>query len=87
MSDNKQAKISRKIEGRVVSAKMTKTVAVVVERTKIHPKYKKRYKVHKKYLVHDPKEQCRVGDVVTFVECRPISKRKKWRVVYANLNK
>ena len=47
----------------------------------MHPKYKKRYRVSTKYLVHDPKEQYSVGDTVEFVECRPLSARKRHRVV------
>ena len=71
----------RTFKGTVVRAAMTKTIAVTVERTKVHPKYGKRYKVTKCYLVHDEKNQYRPGDVVTFVECRPLSKWKRWRVI------
>ncbi len=57
-----------------------KTIVVVVERTKLHTKYLKRFKVTKKYKVHDSENKYKVGDKVFFIECRPISKGKRWRV-------
>jgi len=60
---------------------MPKTVVVKVERIKEHPKYKRRYKVHKTYKAHDEKDKYKVGDKVIIEECRPISKEKRWRVV------
>lgn len=88
--ENKQQKTEsktprkwRKFEGTVVSDKMQKTIVVLVERTKIHPLYSKRYKLSKKYKVHDPKGQYKVGDKVNFVECRPLSKDKRWRAIYS----
>ncbi len=80
--DNQKNKIRRTLTGVVVSDKMDKTRVVRVERTKIHPRYHKRYAVSKKYKVHDPKNLFKIGDRVFFVECRPLSKDKKWRVVY-----
>ena len=77
---NKKRK-KRRFKGIVVSNKMEKTIVVKVERTKMHPKYKKIYKVHKKYKVHDPKNQAKIGDKVVFEECRPISKDKKWKLL------
>lgn len=77
--------LKRQLKGVVVSNKMQKTVVVEVEKIKKHPKYKRRYKIHKRYKAHDEKEECKVGDVVTIEECRPVSKEKKWRVV-ARLN-
>jgi len=71
----------KRLIGKVVSDKMQKTVVVLVERIKEHPKYKRRYKVWKKYKAHDEKEECKVGDIVMIEECRPISKEKKWRVI------
>jgi len=71
----------KKLKGIVISDKMEKTVVVKVERIKEHPKYKRRYKVYKKYKAHDEKEKCKVGDKVTIEECRPISKEKRWRVI------
>ena len=71
----------RRLKGIVVSNKMSKTVVVSVERLKIHPLYKRRFRVHKKYKAHDPKGEYKVGDQVVIEECRPISKEKRWRVV------
>jgi small subunit ribosomal protein S17 len=62
---------------------MDKTVVVKVDKVKIHPKYKKRYTTSKKYKVHDEKEFYKEGDKVVFVGCRPMSKDKKWRVLYS----
>ncbi len=70
-----------KLQGKVVSDKMEKTVVVEVERVKEHPRYKKRYKIHKKYKAHDEKGEYKEGDVVIIEETRPISKDKKWRVI------
>jgi small subunit ribosomal protein S17 len=71
----------RTFQGTVVSAKMDKTVTVLVESTKVHPKYGKQYRVSKKYHVHDEKGEAQVGDVVRFEETRPLSKTKRWRVI------
>lgn len=75
-------KTHRQLQGVVVSSAQMKTVVVRVDRLRFHPIYKKRYTVSKKFHVHDEKEQFKVGDTVEFVECRPLSKTKKWRVVY-----
>lgn len=75
----KKTVIKRKFKGVVASDKMEKTIVVKVERTKVHPRYKKRYTVSRKYKVHDEKNQYKTGDKVTIVECRPISKHKRWR--------
>lgn len=75
-----QKKVIKKFKGTVVSTKMAKTAVVIVDDFKMHPKYKKRYKVSKKYKVHDETNSAKVGDVVEFVECRPLSKDKKWRL-------
>lgn len=82
--NNKNIKkaVKRKFSGIVVSDKMDKTIVVRVDQVKIHPKYKKRYAVSKKYKVHDEKNQFKEDDKVEFTECRPLSKDKKWRVVY-----
>jgi len=71
----------RKLTGTVVSNKMSKTIVVKVERQKIYPKYKARYKVFKKYKAHNEQNGFKIGDIVTIEECRPISKEKKWRVI------
>ena len=80
--DKKKKVIRKKFDGIVVSDKMDKTIVVKVSRVKVHPKYKKRYTVNKKYKVHDEKNQYKIDDKVTFVECRPLSKEKKWRALY-----
>lgn len=71
----------KRLKGTVISDKMEKTVVIKVERVKEHPKYKRRYKVHKKYKAHDGKGEYKVGDKVIIEECKPISKEKKWRVI------
>ena len=71
----------KKLTGIVVSDKMQKTVVVEVERIKEHPKYKRRFKVHKKYKVHDEKQEFHTGDKVIIEEIPPMSKEKKWRVI------
>lgn len=80
MSDIKQVQ-HRKFEGEVVSVKEEKTIHVLVKTTKMHPKYRKQYSVSKKYAVHDEHSRAKLGDVISFVECRPISKTKKWTLV------
>ncbi|BCD67369.1 30S ribosomal protein S17 [Nitratiruptor sp. YY09-18] len=70
----------RVIQGTVVKKSGDKTISLLVERKVMHPKYHKIVKRFKKYLVHDEKNQANVGDVVTAVECRPISKRKSFRL-------
>lgn len=74
-------KIAREFSGIVYSVAMDKTITVVVERRKLHPKYKKYYRVSDKYHVHDEKNEAKKGDKVKFVECRPISKTKRWRLL------
>lgn len=71
----------KKLQGIVVSDKMQKTVVVKVERIKEHPKYKRRYKIHKKYKAHDERGEFHIGDKVVIEETRPISKKKRWRVI------
>ncbi len=69
------------LKGTVVSDKMPKTLVVAVTRLKEHPIYKKRYKVTTRYKAHNEKEGYKIGDRVTIVECRPLSKDKRWRVI------
>lgn len=80
--DIKSIVIKKKFNGVVVSDKMDKTIVVKVDRVRQHPKYLKRYTVSKKYKVHDEKNQYKEGDKVNFIECRPLSKDKRWRVMY-----
>lgn len=67
--------------GRVVSNNMDKTVVVAVETLRRHPLYKKTIKRAVKYKVHDENNECKLGDKVKIVECRPLSRDKRWRVV------
>mgnify|MGYP000942420851 CR=1 FL=1 len=69
------------LQGIVVSDKMQKTVVVEVERIKEHPKYKRRFKIHKKYKAHDESGEFHVGDTVLIEEMTPMSKDKKWKVI------
>ena len=73
--------MKKQLTGTIISNKMQKTIVVRVERLKEHPKYKRRYRVYKKYKAHDEKGEYKVGDKVLIEECRPISKEKKWRVI------
>lgn len=66
--------------GKVISTKMPKTATVEVERVVVHPVYLKRYKRNRKYHVHD-ELGVKVGQRVKFVEAKPISKSKKWRIL------
>jgi len=66
--------------GVVVSDKMDKTAVVSVERRYRHPLYKKVVRSAKKYMAHDEKNSCRIGDKVRIVESRPMSRHKRWMV-------
>lgn len=74
-------KTRRTLSGVVVSDKTDQTVVVRVDRTVVHPKYGKRYVRSKKYHVHDVGNTAKVGDKVSFVETRPLSAKKRWRLV------
>jgi small subunit ribosomal protein S17 len=67
--------------GRVVSDRMTQTVVVRVEESRLHPRYRKHIRRHKKFHAHDSRELAAVGDLVRIEECRPISRLKRWRLV------
>ena len=66
--------------GTVVSDKMDKTVVVKVERTVVHRLYQRYMKRTSKFTAHDEKNECRLGDRVSIVQSRPLSKSKRWRV-------
>lgn len=74
-------KHGKRLKGVVVSDKSDKTVVVLVEGFKKHPKYKKYMKSRKRYKAHDEKNAYKVGDAVTIEETRPISKDKHFRVL------
>lgn len=67
--------------GEVVSTRMDKTVVVSINRLSKHPVYKKYIRKRKKFYVHDENNECNVGDVIRFMETRPLSKLKRWRFV------
>lgn len=66
--------------GKVVSAKMAKTIVVEVTRRVPHPVYKRVISKRKKFYAHDEQSAAKIGDTVRIVECRPISKLKRWRL-------
>lgn len=72
--------LRRERAGVVVSDRMQKTVVVSVERTVMHPRYKKILRRRTKVKAHDERGECHVGDRVLIVECRPLSRDKRWRV-------
>ncbi|PID78432.1 MAG: 30S ribosomal protein S17 [Deltaproteobacteria bacterium] len=72
--------MKRQLSGYVVSNKMDKTVTVRVERLVKHSLYKKYIRRHKKYMAHDERNECQIGDRVLILESRPLSKNKRWRV-------
>ena len=67
--------------GLVISNQMHKTIVVKVENKYPHPIYSKTMIKTKKYLAHDELEKCKIGDQVLVQECRPLSKRKRWKLV------
>ena len=73
---------SRKVRvGKVVNNKMNKSIIVSIERTLKHPLYKKYFKKTNKHMVHDESNTAKIGDIVKIMETRPLSKRKRWRLV------
>ncbi len=75
-------KITKKIlVGKVVSNKMDKTIVVKVENRKLHRLYKKYLTLSKKIKAHDPKNECNIDDTVRVIECRPLSKDKRWHLL------
>lgn len=79
--NNKEQKTIKVLRGVVVSDKMKDTCVVLVERFVKHKKYKKYYKVNKKYKAHDVGNTQKIGDKVQIISCRPISKDKNFAVV------
>lgn len=73
--------------GKVISDKMNKTVAVLVESLYQHPRYKKVVKRRTKFMAHDEESKCHVGDKVKIIETRPLSKTKHWIVMDVLENK
>lgn len=69
------------MQGRVVSDAGQKAIIVEIETRKQHPLFKKMVKKSKRFMAHDENNECRVGDTVRIMETRPLSKRKRWRLV------
>jgi len=67
--------------GIVISNKMQKSIVVKIEKKYAHPIYSKTLIKTKKYLAHDELEECNIGDQVLVEECRPLSKRKRWKLI------
>lgn len=67
--------------GKVVSNKMQKSIVVAIERRLPHPMYKKYFTRTTKLMAHDEQQQAKIGDIVRIMETRPLSKRKRWRLV------
>jgi len=77
-----QERANRKVRvGKVVSDKADKSIVVSVETMENHPVYKKRVKKTKRFMAHDEKNECGIGDTVRIMETRPLSKTKRWRLV------
>lgn len=73
-------KLTRTVVGEVVSNKMDKTIAVLIERRVEHPLYRKYVRKSTRLLAHDENNECNEGDTVAIEECRPISKTKSWKL-------
>jgi small subunit ribosomal protein S17 len=76
-----EEKVNRRFTGTVASSKMDKSITVVVERLVKHPIYGKYIRRRTKLTAHDEANECREGDTVLIERCRPLSKRKSWRLV------
>jgi len=79
MAEEKQGHKNQKV-GQVVSTKMQKTIVVEVSRRVPHPLYKRIITKRKKFYAHDEQSTAKLGDVVRIVECRPLSKLKRWKL-------
>lgn len=81
MNSSEPTEASRTASGRVTSARMDKTITVVIERLERHPLYGKFVRRRTKLHAHDANNECHEGDSVLIEQCRPLSKTKAWRVV------
>jgi len=77
----KERGVRKKMSGVVIGNSMDKTAVVIVNRLKKHSSYSKYIRSNSKYLIHDPQNKCQIGDKVRIVECRPISKTKRWQLL------
>ena len=80
-ADKLLKKVKKLYYAEVIVAKNNKTVTVVVKRQKRHPIYNKLVTVSKKYHIHDENNSAKTGDIVSFVDSRPYSKTKRWRLI------
>ncbi|HOQ15410.1 MAG TPA: 30S ribosomal protein S17 [Candidatus Paceibacterota bacterium] len=78
---NKKKIQKRTLKGVIVSDKMNKTAVVEVEELKLHPKYRKYYRVSKKFKAHNPDNRFKEGEKVLIEETRPLSKEKRWSII------
>lgn len=76
-----EKKSKKQLVGLVASNKMDKSITVSVERRIKHPMYGKFVKKTKKFMAHDEKNECSIGDTVRIIESRPLSAKKRWRLV------
>ena len=81
MADETKRNLKKVRLGTVISDKMDKSIVVRVDRTMRHPLYEKIFRTFSKLYAHDEKNEARVGDVVRVMEARPLSKKKRWRLV------
>lgn len=81
MSDNITRKERKQRTGRVVSNRMDKSITVAVDRQIKHPIYGKFITKTTKYMAHDENNEANIGDIVKIMETRPLSKRKRWRLI------
>jgi small subunit ribosomal protein S17 len=80
-ADAPASKAAKTLTGRVVSTKMQKTIAVLIQRYVPHPQYGKYQRRTTQLLAHDENGESRMGDVVAIEQCRPLSRHKSWRLV------
>lgn len=88
--ENSSRKNKKIRQGTVVGNAMDKTAVILIERLVKHPVYKKTVKFSKKFHCHDEKNECKIGENVQIIECKPISKLKRWRlfkIISKNLKK
>ena len=71
----------KSVVGKVISSSADKTIVVLIERRVKHPMYGKTIRKSTKFMAHDEKNECNEGDIVQIMETRPLSKRKRWRLI------
>ena len=81
MNDSATKTVTKERIGEVISAKMDKTIVVQVELRVPHPQFKKIVRFRKKFYAHDGEKKAKQGDTARIIECRPLSRLKRWRLV------